>query len=55
MVLNSGAFEGGQLCFPEYGPSTYSPPAGGAVVFSCSVLHRLEAQQPPDPQGASPA
>jgi predicted 2-oxoglutarate/Fe(II)-dependent dioxygenase YbiX len=86
VVLNSGAFEGGQLCFPEYGPSTYSPPAGGAVVFSCSVLHqatrvtagrrycylpflfneegeairqrnlhRLEAQQPPDPQGASPA
>lgn len=40
VVLNSGAFDGGELCFPEYGPSTYSPPAGGAVVFSCSVLHQ---------------
>jgi len=40
VVLNSGEFEGGRLCFPEYGPSTYSPPAGGAVVFSCSVLHQ---------------
>ncbi|MEB3170678.1 MAG: 2OG-Fe(II) oxygenase [Synechococcaceae cyanobacterium] len=40
VVLNSGAFEGGELCFPEYGPATYAPPAGGAVVFSCSVQHQ---------------
>ena len=40
VVLNSGAFEGGKLRFPEYGPSLYAPPAGGAVVFSCSVLHQ---------------
>jgi predicted 2-oxoglutarate/Fe(II)-dependent dioxygenase YbiX/peroxiredoxin len=40
VVLNTGAFEGGELRFPEYGPVTYSPPAGGAVVFSCSVLHQ---------------
>lgn len=40
VVLNTGEFEGGQLRFPEYGPATHSPPAGGAVVFSCSVLHQ---------------
>ncbi|PSJ46660.1 peroxiredoxin [Zobellella endophytica] len=39
LVLNSGEFEGGQLLFPEFGPQSYSPPAGGAVVFSCSLLH----------------
>jgi predicted 2-oxoglutarate/Fe(II)-dependent dioxygenase YbiX/peroxiredoxin len=40
VVLNSGAFEGGELRFPEYGQNTYAPPAGGAVVFSCSVQHQ---------------
>lgn len=39
LVLNSGQFEGGQVRFPEYGPRAYAPPAGGAVVFSCSLLH----------------
>ncbi|MEM7303423.1 MAG: 2OG-Fe(II) oxygenase [Pseudomonadota bacterium] len=38
--LNS-AFEGGEVGFPEYGPRTYKAPAGGAVVFSCSLLHRV--------------
>jgi peroxiredoxin/predicted 2-oxoglutarate/Fe(II)-dependent dioxygenase YbiX len=33
------AFSGGELTFPEYGPRTFKPPAGGAVVFSCSLLH----------------
>ena len=37
--LNAEAFEGGDLRFPEYGPRTYRPPTGGAVVFSCSLLH----------------
>lgn len=37
--LNSGDYEGGQLRFPEYGPELYLPPRGGAVVFSCSMLH----------------
>lgn len=37
--LNTGAYEGGALWFPEYGPQRYAPPAGGAVVFSCSLLH----------------
>jgi peroxiredoxin/predicted 2-oxoglutarate/Fe(II)-dependent dioxygenase YbiX len=39
VILNTGEFEGGHLRFPEYGARTYSPPAGGAVVFSCSLLH----------------
>jgi predicted 2-oxoglutarate/Fe(II)-dependent dioxygenase YbiX len=37
--LNTGEYEGGDLCFPEFGPQTYRAPAGGAVVFSCSLLH----------------
>ncbi len=37
--LNTGAYEGGQLLFPEFGRERYEPPAGGAVVFSCSMLH----------------
>jgi predicted 2-oxoglutarate/Fe(II)-dependent dioxygenase YbiX/peroxiredoxin len=41
LVLNTGEFEGGQLRFPEFGAQRYSPPAGGAIVFSCSLLHEL--------------
>jgi predicted 2-oxoglutarate/Fe(II)-dependent dioxygenase YbiX/peroxiredoxin len=37
--LNTGEYEGGLLRFPEYGPQFYAPPAGGAVVFHCSLLH----------------
>jgi len=36
--LNS-EFEGANLRFPEFGPRTYKAPLGGAVVFSCSLLH----------------
>jgi peroxiredoxin/predicted 2-oxoglutarate/Fe(II)-dependent dioxygenase YbiX len=36
--LNEG-FSGGDLRFPEYGRRTYRPPPGGAVVFSCAMLH----------------
>lgn len=32
-------FDGGDLRFPEYGSRTYRPSLGGAVVFSCSLLH----------------
>ena len=32
-------FTGGALRFPEYGERVYSPPKGGGVVFSCSLLH----------------
>lgn len=34
-------FEGGQIGFPEYGPRTFKPRPGAAVVFSCSLLHRV--------------
>lgn len=37
--LNTGEYQGGLLRFPEYGPQLYAPPAGGAVVFHCSLLH----------------
>lgn len=37
--LNTGEYEGGLLRFPEFGRQTYNAPAGGAVVFSCSLLH----------------
>ncbi len=32
-------FTGGDLRFAEYGRKTYRPPVGGAVVFSCAMLH----------------
>jgi len=37
--LNAEDYEGGDLRFPEYGPRTYRAPTGGAVVFSCGLLH----------------
>jgi predicted 2-oxoglutarate/Fe(II)-dependent dioxygenase YbiX len=37
--LNTDEYEGGELIFPEYGNHRYSPPAGGAILFSCSLLH----------------
>ena len=37
--LNTEEYEGGELIFPEYGPHKYRPSSGGAVVFSCSLLH----------------
>jgi predicted 2-oxoglutarate/Fe(II)-dependent dioxygenase YbiX len=27
--------------FPEFGPRTYRPPVGGAVVFFCGMLHKV--------------
>jgi predicted 2-oxoglutarate/Fe(II)-dependent dioxygenase YbiX/peroxiredoxin len=36
--LNSD-YEGGDLRFPEFGQRSYRAPPGGAVVFSCSLLH----------------
>jgi predicted 2-oxoglutarate/Fe(II)-dependent dioxygenase YbiX len=40
LLLNDD-FEGGFLRFPEFGPSLYRPPAGGAIVFSCNLLHEV--------------
>jgi predicted 2-oxoglutarate/Fe(II)-dependent dioxygenase YbiX/peroxiredoxin len=37
--LNAEEYEGGDLCFPEYGDRLYRAPTGGAVIFSCSLLH----------------
>ncbi|MFN3789926.1 2OG-Fe(II) oxygenase [Massilia sp.] len=37
--LNAGEYRGGELRFPEFGPRCYRAPTGGAVVFSCSLLH----------------
>jgi len=34
-------FDGGEIRFPEYGPKRFKPPVGGAVVFSCSLLHAV--------------
>jgi peroxiredoxin len=34
-------FEGGEISFPEFGPRSFKPPPGGAVIFSCSLLHRV--------------
>lgn len=37
--LNAEDFKGGDLQFAEFGKRTYRPPTGGAVIFSCSLLH----------------
>ena len=37
--LNAEDYEGGDLCFPEFGERAYRAPTGGAVVFSCALLH----------------
>ncbi len=34
-------FDGGEVSFPEFSPRGYKPPVGGAVVFSCSLLHAV--------------
>ena len=36
-------FDGGEVSFPEYGPRSYKAPPGGAVVFSCPLLHAVSA------------
>ena len=38
--LNS-EFEGGEVSFPEYGPRSFKPPPGGAVIFPCALLHAV--------------
>jgi len=37
--LNTGEYEGGMLRFPEFGRELMEAEAGGAVVFSCNLLH----------------
>ncbi|WP_426956306.1 2OG-Fe(II) oxygenase [Muricoccus radiodurans] len=37
--LNTGAYSGGTLRFPEFGTEEYEPAAGGAAIFGCDLLH----------------
>lgn len=39
--LNAEDYRGGDLRFPEFGRQTYRAPTGGALVFSCSLLHEV--------------
>jgi len=32
-------YDGGEIRFPEFSPKGIKPPAGAAVIFSCSLLH----------------
>lgn len=34
-------FDGGEVSFPEYGPRGFKAPKGGAVIFSCAMLHAV--------------
>ncbi|MBI4206843.1 MAG: 2OG-Fe(II) oxygenase [Betaproteobacteria bacterium] len=43
LFLNTGEYTGGYLRFPEFGSALYTAPVGGAVVFSCSLLHEATA------------
>ncbi|RYF76058.1 MAG: 2OG-Fe(II) oxygenase [Comamonadaceae bacterium] len=39
--LNTGDYDGGALWFPEFSQRLYRPPAGGAIVFSGSLMHEV--------------
>lgn len=39
--LNADGYEGGDLRFPEFGDRTWRASTGGAIVFSCSLLHEV--------------
>lgn len=39
--LDADGYDGGDLRFPEFGMRRYRPATGGAVVFSCSLLHEV--------------
>nr|WP_321984929.1 redoxin domain-containing protein [uncultured Lichenicoccus sp.] len=34
-------FDGGEIAFPEFGPRTYRPATGGALIFSCTLMHAV--------------
>jgi predicted 2-oxoglutarate/Fe(II)-dependent dioxygenase YbiX/peroxiredoxin len=40
-VLLNDDYDGGELSFPEYGTRTFRTGTGGAIVFSCSLLHAV--------------
>ena len=37
--LNAEEYDGGGLRFPEFGDTMWTAPTGGAIVFSCGLLH----------------
>jgi predicted 2-oxoglutarate/Fe(II)-dependent dioxygenase YbiX len=39
--LNAEEYAGGDLRFREFGLQTYRAPTGGAIVFSCGLLHEV--------------
>ena len=39
--LNQRDYIGGELIFREFGLKRYRPPAGGALVFGCSLMHEV--------------
>ena len=39
MNRDAEEYEGGNLRFPEFDDRSYRAPTGGAVVFSCSLMH----------------
>jgi hypothetical protein len=39
--LADGAYEGGDILFPEYGPHSYRPGTGGALVYAGTMLREL--------------
>jgi hypothetical protein len=39
--LDAEGYDGGDLRFPEFDLRCHRPPTGGAVVFSCSLLHEV--------------
>lgn len=41
--LCAEAHEGGELRFAEFGPRSYKPATGAAVVFGCGLLHEVTA------------
>ncbi|WP_158914925.1 2OG-Fe(II) oxygenase [Caulobacter sp. S45] len=40
--LNAEEYDGGELCFPEFGQGLFKPPTGGATVFGCGLLHEVK-------------
>jgi hypothetical protein len=40
--LSEEKYEGGEILFPEYGPHSYEPGAGGALVYSGTMLRELK-------------
>jgi predicted 2-oxoglutarate/Fe(II)-dependent dioxygenase YbiX len=37
--LNTGEYDGGALCFPEFNDHWYRPGTGAGIIFSASLLH----------------